>query len=131
MLQKLSISNYALISNVSIDFKKHFTVITGETGTTYAIRGSDLGKTIKAVVNNFESAATSAIGPAAYAYSTGEQFTSHTFTLCSCILSPNISAYLVGCKGMNGAPKQAEKVVCGSVIPASVPATFAVYPEMK
>ena len=37
MLQKLSISNYALISNVSIDFKKHFTVITGETGAGKSI----------------------------------------------------------------------------------------------
>ena len=36
MLQKLSISNYALISNVSIDFK-HFTVITGETGAGKSI----------------------------------------------------------------------------------------------
>ena len=32
---------------------------------------------------------------------------------------------------MNGAPKQALKVACGSVMPRSVPATFAVYPEMK
>jgi hypothetical protein len=38
---------------------------------------------------------------------------------------------LVGCSGINGAPKQVENVVVGSVIPASVPATFAVYPEMK
>jgi len=32
----------------------------------------------------------------------------------------------VGCSGRNGAPKQAENVVCGSVTPRSVPATFAV-----
>ena len=37
MLQKLTISNYALISNISIDFKKHFTVITGETGAGKSI----------------------------------------------------------------------------------------------
>ena len=37
MLQKLTISNYALISNVSIDFKKQFTVITGETGAGKSI----------------------------------------------------------------------------------------------
>ena len=32
MLQKLSIKNYALINNISIDFGNGFTVITGETG---------------------------------------------------------------------------------------------------
>ena len=32
---------------------------------------------------------------------------------------------------MNGAPKHALKVACGSVMPRSVPATLAVYPEMK
>ena len=32
---------------------------------------------------------------------------------------------------MNGAPKQVENVAIGSVIPISVPATLAVYPEMK
>ena len=37
MLQKLTISNYALISNVSIDFNNHFTVITGETGAGKSI----------------------------------------------------------------------------------------------
>ena len=37
MLQKLTISNYALISNVSIDFKNNFTVITGETGAGKSI----------------------------------------------------------------------------------------------
>ena len=35
-----------------------------------------------------------------------------------------------GC-GRNGAPKQAEKVGCGSVTPISVPASFAVKPERK
>ena len=32
---------------------------------------------------------------------------------------------------MNGSPKHAEKVACGSFTPISVPATLAVYPEMK
>jgi hypothetical protein len=32
---------------------------------------------------------------------------------------------------MKGSPKQAENVARGSVTPISVPATFAVYPEMK
>ena len=32
---------------------------------------------------------------------------------------------------MNGSPKQVEKVAVGSVTPFSVPATFAVYPDMK
>src|SRR5688500_2816413 len=50
----------------------------------------------------------------------------HTFTLCSCILSPSILAYLPGCSGRKGAPKQALNVGLGSVTPASVPATFAV-----
>ena len=37
MLQKLRISNYALISKTVIDFKKEFTVITGETGAGKSI----------------------------------------------------------------------------------------------
>ena len=37
MLQKLTISNYALIANLSIDFNSHFTVITGETGAGKSI----------------------------------------------------------------------------------------------
>jgi hypothetical protein len=32
---------------------------------------------------------------------------------------------------MKGAPKQALNVACGSVTPLSVPATLAVYPDMK
>jgi hypothetical protein len=32
---------------------------------------------------------------------------------------------------MKGAPKQVEKVMVGSVMPVSVPATFAVYPDIK
>jgi len=38
----------------------------------------------------------------------------------------SISAYFEGCKGINGAPKQAEKEGVGSTTPDSVPATFAV-----
>jgi DNA repair protein RecN (Recombination protein N) len=37
MLQKLSIQNYALINNISIDFSNGFTVITGETGAGKSI----------------------------------------------------------------------------------------------
>lgn len=37
MLQKLTISNYALIANLSIDFNSDFTVITGETGAGKSI----------------------------------------------------------------------------------------------
>ncbi len=51
--------------------------------------------------------------------------------LCFCIRSASIWAYLAGCQTRKGEPKQAENVVCGSVIPISVPATFAVYPLMK
>ncbi len=35
-------------------------------------------------------------------------------------------AYTLGCNAMKGAPKQGLKVVCGSVMPRSVPATLAV-----
>ena len=49
-----------------------------------------------------------------------------TFAPLSFNFLPNISAYFVGCNGKNAAPKQAEKVVCGSVTPASVPATLDV-----
>ena len=42
------------------------------------------------------------------------------------------SAYLNGWCTMNGAPKHALNVITGSIpSPASVPATFAVYPLMK
>ena len=37
MLQKLSIQNYALINNITIDFSTGFTVITGETGAGKSI----------------------------------------------------------------------------------------------
>ena len=41
------------------------------------------------------------------------------------------SPYLVGCSDRKAAPKQAEKVGVGSVIPRSVPASLAVKPERK
>ena len=43
MLQKLSISNYALIASLSIDFDNGFTVITGETGAGKSILLGALG----------------------------------------------------------------------------------------
>ena len=43
MLQKLSISNYALISSLSIEFDNGFTVITGETGAGKSILLGALG----------------------------------------------------------------------------------------
>ena len=41
------------------------------------------------------------------------------------------SAYFVGCSDRKAAPKHAEKVGVGSVIPRSVPASFEVKPERK
>jgi len=41
------------------------------------------------------------------------------------------SAYCVGCKLKNAAPKQLEKAGVGSVIPRSVPASLAVKPDKK
>ena len=52
-------------------------------------------------------------------------------TLFCFILLISISAYFVGCKGIKGAPKHAEKDGSGSITPASVPATLLVYPEIK
>ena len=52
--------------------------------------------------------------------------TNQTFTLLVSILPINILAYLAGCNGINGAPKQAENSGLGSNTPSSVPATFAV-----
>src|SRR4029450_12534744 len=57
--------------------------------------------------------------------------TSQTRALCLRIFSASSSAYLFGCQTRNGPPKQGENVVCGSVTPISVPATFAVEPLMK
>ena len=43
------------------------------------------------------------------------------------ISSASILPYTSGCRGRKGAPKQVEKVACGSLpSPFSVPATFAV-----
>jgi hypothetical protein len=49
--------------------------------------------------------------------------TSHPVAPCFCIFSDSMAAYLVGCIIINAAPKQAENVACGSLIPSSVPAT--------
>ena len=43
MLQKLSISNYALISSLSVEFDNGFSVITGETGAGKSILLGALG----------------------------------------------------------------------------------------
>lgn len=51
--------------------------------------------------------------------------TSHPVAPCFCILSASIAAYFVGCSIMKAAPKQAEKVACGSLTPSSVPATWS------
>ena len=48
-----------------------------------------------------------------------------------CIFFTSSSPYLVGCSERNAAPKQAEKVGVGSVMPRSVPASLAVNPERK
>ncbi len=47
----------------------------------------------------------------------------------ACIRFTSTSAYWVGCSDRNAAPKQAEKVGVGSVMPRSVPASLAVKPE--
>ena len=47
------------------------------------------------------------------------------------IFFTNSSAYLVGCNDKKAAPKQAENVGVGSVIPRSVPANLAVNPDKK
>ena len=47
------------------------------------------------------------------------------------IFLTNSSAYLVGCNDKKAAPKQAENVGVGSVIPRSVPANLAVNPDKK
>ena len=42
-------------------------------------------------------------------------------------LNPHLAtSFSAGWRGMNGAPKQAENVACGSLTPTSVPASFAV-----
>jgi hypothetical protein len=52
--------------------------------------------------------------------------TSHPVAPYFCIFSASMAAYLVGWSMMKAAPKQAEKVACGSLMPSSVPATRAV-----
>ena len=52
--------------------------------------------------------------------------------LCAALLPfllTSSSAYLVGCSSRNACPKQAENVGVGSVMPRSVPASFAVNPD--
>lgn len=58
-------------------------------------------------------------------------FNNQQLTLNFYIFLANISAYTVGCKGKNASPKHGEKVLYGSFMPTSVPATFDVYPEIK
>jgi hypothetical protein len=58
-------------------------------------------------------------------------FNNQTSDLCVAIRSRSISAYRIGGRGMNGPPKHAEKFGIGSVTPASVPASFHVYPFRK
>src|SRR5699024_672809 len=57
--------------------------------------------------------------------------TKKTFTRWFSIFSPSIFAYVIGERGKNGAPKQAENVASGSVMPRSVPASLLVYPLKK
>src|SRR5699024_5035335 len=54
--------------------------------------------------------------------------TKKTFTRWFSIFSPSIFAYVIGERGKNGAPKQAENVASGSVMPRSVPASLIVLP---
>ena len=53
--------------------------------------------------------------------------TSHPVAPCFCIFSASMAAYLVGCSIMKAAPKHAEKVACGSLMPSSVPATCVIF----
>ncbi len=52
--------------------------------------------------------------------------TSQTGTSQRSSRSTSIAAYSPGWRGMNGAPKQVEKVAFGSLTPISVPASLAV-----
>lgn len=58
-------------------------------------------------------------------------FTSQHVVVFCLRRSSSMLAYTVARRGMNGAPKHAEKVGVGSVTPSSVPATFAVNPDRK
>ena len=53
-------------------------------------------------------------------------FTSQTGTWYWSSRSPSMAAYSCGWRGRNGAPKPAEKVAFGSLMPTSVPASLAV-----
>ena len=58
--------------------------------------------------------------------------TSQQSVLCSAMRSLSRLPYSDGWRGMKGAPKQVEKVGCGSLPrPFSVPATLAVKPDRK
>ena len=57
--------------------------------------------------------------------------TRYAFAPLFSILLTSSSAYLVGCSSRNACPKQAENVGVGSVMPRSVPASFAVNPDRK
>ena len=57
--------------------------------------------------------------------------TRYAFAPLACILFTNSSAYFVGSSSKNACPKHALNVGVGSVIPRSVPASFAVNPERK
>ena len=58
-------------------------------------------------------------------------FTRYALAPLFSIFLTNSSAYFVGCNSKNACPKQAENVGVGSVIPRSVPASFAVNPDKK
>ena len=57
--------------------------------------------------------------------------TRYAFAPFAFIFLTSSSAYFVGCSSKNACPKQAENVGVGSVIPRSVPASFAVKPDKK
>ena len=66
------------------------------------------------------------LSPTPYGPPLHPEFTIHACALCFSSLSLSSSAYLVGQRVRNAAPKHALKVALGSVIPRSVPATLAV-----
>ena len=57
--------------------------------------------------------------------------TRYAFAPTAFILFTSSSPYFVGWSERNAAPKHAEKVGVGSVMPRSVPASLAVKPERK
>ena len=103
-----------------------------ETGTSKPKTGSIRYSTLRSPSSSAarSSARVAAIGirwPSPNGPPVQPVFTSQTVTWgCACSFSPSICAYTAGFWGRNGAPKQVEKVACGSVTPISVPATFAV-----